>query len=97
MERRRTTRHGVVVAVRRSTSTCAQWTATRGEVEMLQGGTGAERAGAQQGHGAWPTAAANAVMARTEKGDGGDGIAVIRSKFKIRFANSIFLLLYGLK
>ena len=40
---------------------------------------------------------ANAVTARTEKGDGGDGIAVIRSKFKIRFANSIFLLLYGLK
>ena len=40
---------------------------------------------------------ANAVTARTEKGDGGDGIAVIRSKFKIHFANSIFLLLYGLK
>ena len=35
--------HVVVVAVRRSTSTCAQWTATRGEVEMLQGGTGARR------------------------------------------------------
>ena len=33
----------------------------------------------------------------TEERDGGDGIAVIRSKFKIRFANSIFLLLYGLK
>ena len=46
-----TARHVVVEAVRRSTSTCAQWTATRGEVEMLQGGTGVERAGAQQGRG----------------------------------------------
>ena len=67
-----------------------QWTATRGEVEMLQGGTGAERVGAQQGRGAWPTAAANAVTARTEKGDGGDGIAVIRSKFKIVLQTQFF-------
>ena len=63
--------------------------------EKLQEGTrGAERAGA------WRLAdgeTANAVTARTEKGDGGDGIAVIRSKFKIHFVNSIFLLLHGLK
>ena len=94
MEKGRTARHVVVVAVRRSTSMCVQWTATRGEVEMLQGGTGG---GEDWGRSAWPMAAANAVTARTEKGDGGDGIAVIRSKFKIRFAISIFLFLYGLK
>ena len=63
MEKGRTARHIVVVTVRRSTSTCAQWTATRGEVEMLQGGTRAERAGAQQERGTWPMAAANAVTA----------------------------------
>jgi hypothetical protein len=31
------------------------------------------------------------------EGDGGEGKTIIRSKFKIHFANSIFLLLHGLK
>jgi hypothetical protein len=31
------------------------------------------------------------------EGDGGEGKTVIRLKFKIHFANSIFLLLHGLK
>ena len=66
-----------------------------------------ETPGRHQGRGeGWGTArerrvadgeTANAVTARTEKGDGGDGIAVIRSKFKIRFEISILLLLNGLK
>ena len=41
--------------------------------------------------------AANAVTARNREGDGGEGKTVIRSKFKIYFVNSIFLLLHGLK
>ena len=34
---------------------------------------------------------------RGERRDGGEGKTVIRSKFKIHFVNSIFLLLHGIK
>jgi hypothetical protein len=69
---------------------------------------GREASGRNRGHSACPTSGRDAVpdvrrrrtassRRDTGKEDGGDGIAVIRSKFKIRFANSIFLLLYGPK
>jgi len=57
---------------------------------LLREASGEPETGKRRGRGAWPTAAANAVTAWTDKGDGGDGIAVIRSKFKNSFCKLNF-------
>ena len=55
----------------------------RGEVEMLQGGTGGgEDWGRSAWPARWPTPAVSAVTARKQRGDGGDGKLVNNSKFQ---------------
>ena len=74
----------------------------RGEVEKLRGGTGGTARGQPVDGTPSPTFAGDerrrhGEKQRGERRDGGEGKTVIRSKFKIHFVNSIFLLLPGLK